>query len=74
MTVNLAKKGPKDIHVHEDDEAFDLAQDFAKKYHITGKQKQHDLLNMLQKRIHDHRKNKNKKEPVEQDESTMTNI
>lgn len=37
VKVNVANKGPKEIHVHEDDEAFELAQDFAQKYRITGK-------------------------------------
>ena len=38
----------------KDDEAFELAQDFAQRYRITNNQKQHDLLNLLKTKIHEH--------------------
>lgn len=57
VKCNVANKGPKEILVHEDDpdDAYELAGNFAEKHHITDKAKQHNLLNMLQRKIHEHR-------------------
>ena len=69
VKVNVENKGIKEIHVHKDDEAFELAQNFAQRYRITNNQKQHDLLNLLQTKIHEHRQ---LKEPESDHE--LTNI
>ena len=55
VKVNVKNKGPKEIMVHEHDEAYDLAADFSHKYHITEKAKQHALLQILQNKIREHR-------------------
>lgn len=55
VTVNVKHKGPRDIFVHDDQEAFELASKFSEKHHITDKAKQHALLQMLEQRIYDHR-------------------
>jgi hypothetical protein len=69
VKVNVKHKGPRDILVHEDDEAYDLAADFAEKHHITDKTKQHALLQMLQQKIYEHRHPK-----IEPEQDSVANI
>ena len=69
VKVNVAGKGPREIHVHEDEEAYELAADFSQKHHITDKSKQHALLQMLQRKIQDHRHPR-----VEPEQDSVANI
>ena len=39
VKCNVANKGPKEILVHEDEEAYELAANFSEKHHITDKTK-----------------------------------
>ena len=39
VKVNVQNKGPKEILVHEDEEAYELAANFSEKHHITDKTK-----------------------------------